>query len=103
VNKHGTNFLRNWKPSIADYSTGSNLKVSATLDQRCTLIYLDFDTHTSGQTGDVQILFDRLRDHLPELLEPVVNERGRAIPSTLLLNHRRPDVEDWFSENFVAA
>lgn len=78
VNKYGTNYLRNWKPSIADYSHGSNLKVSATLDRHRTLLYLDFDTHATGSTADVHKLFDRLRDHLPELLEPTLNERGGA-------------------------
>lgn len=76
VNKFGRNFLKAWKPTIAQYVAGSNLKVSATLDTSRTLLYLDFDTHKTGSTADVHTLFNRLRNYLPDLLEPTVNERG---------------------------
>jgi hypothetical protein len=51
------------------------LKVSARHGAR-TLLYLDFDTHTTGSTEDVRLLAQAVRQHFPHMPEFVIDERG---------------------------
>jgi hypothetical protein len=75
-NKLKHKFTSYFKPTVAAYAHGSNLKVSPTLDSKSTLVYLDFDTHTKGSSADVQKLTDRLRHFIPGLLDATINARG---------------------------
>ncbi|VTU02419.1 Uncharacterized protein OS=Planctomyces brasiliensis (strain ATCC 49424 / DSM 5305 / JCM 21570 / NBRC 103401 / IFAM 1448) GN=Plabr_1122 PE=4 SV=1 [Gemmataceae bacterium] len=75
-NKLQHRFTAYFKPPVAAYAHGSNLKVSPTLDSKSTLVYLDFDTHTKGNSAHVKTLFDRLRHYFLALLDGTINARG---------------------------